>query len=114
MDRVSTMERMSQLMSYFGIKQIDIVNKTGLPQTAISMYCNGKREPRQDAIAIICKAYSIDPAWMLGYDVPMFSSGKPPAPIFNDNDMEFLLKYKQLRDDQKDMVINLIDTFLKK
>lgn len=64
-------ERLQELMRTLGIKQIDIANRTGIHKSVISLYVNGDRLPRQDKIAVICDAYNIDPAWLMGYEVPM-------------------------------------------
>lgn len=68
----SSKNRLSELMDYFKIKQIDIAEKTGIPKSAISMYTNGQRTPRQNRLTIIADAYGLNEAWLMGYDVPMF------------------------------------------
>lgn len=65
-------KRLNELMSYFGIKQSDMVKRTGLPKSALSMYINGNRQPRQDKLTIIADCYGVSEAWLMGYDVPMF------------------------------------------
>lgn len=67
-------QRLIELMQYFGIKQADLCKRTGLPKSAISMYVSGQRQPRQDKLTIIADAYNVDEAWLMGYDVPMFST----------------------------------------
>ena len=64
--------RYQELLDYFHVDQMDMVNKTGLPKSSISMYVNGQRNPRQDKITLIDKAYGVQEAWLMGYDVPMF------------------------------------------
>lgn len=64
--------RYQELLDYFHVDQMDMVNRTGLPKSSISMYVNGQRNPRQDKISIIAKAYNVQEAWLMGYDVPMF------------------------------------------
>lgn len=64
--------RYQELLDYFHVDQMDMVNKTGLPKSSISMYVNGQRNPRQDKITLIAKAYGVQEAWLMGYDVPMF------------------------------------------
>ena len=63
--------RLRELMTRLNIKQTDIANASGLEKSVISMYVNGHRLPRQDKIAQIADAFNIDPAWLMGYDVPM-------------------------------------------
>lgn len=64
-------QRLNELMTYFNINQTDIVKKTGIPKSAISMYLSGQRKPRQDRLTDIAEAYGINEAWLMGYDVPM-------------------------------------------
>lgn len=113
MDRVSVDERLRQLMQYFDIRITDIANKTGIAKSVVSMYVNGKREPRQDKIAIICDAYGLDPAWLIGFDVPMFVD-KPSAPVLNEDDMRLMLKFKRLDENQRRIVKELIESMIKK
>lgn len=71
MERKSSAERLKELMEYFGIKQNDLSNRTGIPKSAISMYVNGDRIPRQNRISDIADTYNVNEAWLMGYDVPM-------------------------------------------
>lgn len=53
------------------MKQVDIVEKTGLGKSAISQYYSGKYEPKQKGIYLIAKALNVSESWLMGYDVPM-------------------------------------------
>lgn len=64
-------KRLGELMQILNIRQTDLVEKTGIPKSAMSMYLNGKREPRQDKLTAIAEAYNINETWLMGYDVPM-------------------------------------------
>lgn len=64
-------KRLGELMQMLNIRQTDLVEKTGIPKSAMSMYLNGKREPRQDKLSAIADAYNLNEAWLMGYDVPM-------------------------------------------
>jgi len=67
----STRVRLRKAMDLRGIKQTDLVQKTGLPKSSISQYLSGSREPKQRAIYLLSEALSVNPAWLMGYDVPM-------------------------------------------
>lgn len=71
MKNSNSSERLKELMQIYNIKQADIVEKTGLPKSAISMYLSGQRIPRQDKLTIIAEAYNVSETWLMGYDVPM-------------------------------------------
>jgi len=64
-------ERILELMNYYGINQTELCQKTGLQKSALSNYLNGDREPRQKQISLIADPFNINPAWLMGYDVPM-------------------------------------------
>ena len=64
-------ERLIQLLEMTGDSQADMVRKTGIEKSAISHYINGNREARQDKLIAIANAYKVNPAWLMGLDVPM-------------------------------------------
>ena len=53
------------------MKQVDLVEKTGLGKSAISQYCSGVYEPKQRALYKLAKALDVSEAWLMGYDVGM-------------------------------------------
>lgn len=71
MKKSNSAERLKELMQIMGIKQADIIEKTGIPKSAMSMYISGQRVPRQNRISEIADVYNINEAWLMGYDVPM-------------------------------------------
>lgn len=64
-------ERIAELLKITGDTQSDMVRKSGVEKSALSHYLHGTREPRQDKIAQIAIAYNVNPAWLMGFDVPM-------------------------------------------
>lgn len=64
-------KRLHEMMDILGIKQTDIVNKTGINKSSLSNYLNGRRTPTQEQLSRIADPYKINPAWLMGYDVPM-------------------------------------------
>lgn len=71
MKNSNSAERLKELMNKLDIKQSDMVEKTGIPKSAISMYVSGQRLPRQNRLSTIADAYNVSEAWLMGYDVPM-------------------------------------------
>ena len=63
--------RLQDLLEILGISASELSKETGIPKSSISMWLNGNRIMRQDKIGAICERYSIDPSWLMGYDVPM-------------------------------------------
>lgn len=107
--------RMVELMNYFGLKQNDIVEKTGIPKSAISMYVSGQRSPRQNRLTIIADAYGVNETWLMGYDVPMFKGNKEKldeiqktselfGELFQSSPLEVMEVMQALKTDSKWMV----------
>lgn len=75
----STQQRLNQLMSERGLKQVDILNmsiplqeRTGIKMSKshLSQYVNGKSQPDQHKLYLLAKTLNVSEAWLLGYDVP--------------------------------------------
>ena len=67
-------ERIKELMTFYGINQTELCKRTGIQKSALSNYLSGCREPRQDQISLIADPFGVNPAWLMGYDVPMHMS----------------------------------------
>lgn len=106
--------RFQELLEYFQIDQTDIVNKTGIPKSSISMYVNGQRKPRQDKLTTIADAYGVQESWLMGYDVPMFKGNEHEKQKENlgislgkllsidfDGVAELINIFREMSDDQK-------------
>lgn len=65
-------ERLFELMNVYNLNQTEFCKKTGIQKSALSNYLNGDRVPRQDQLSLIADAFNVDPAWLMGYDVPMY------------------------------------------
>ena len=119
----NSQQRLVELMQEMEITQTDICEKTKLPKSVLSMYVHGKREPRQDKISQIADAYSIDPAWLMGYDVPMkretlqekysIENARLLNQVKNDGQLrDFVKDYIQLNDANKTVVKTLVQSLL--
>ena len=64
-------ERFNEALAAKNIKQIDIVNKTGIAQGTISNYAQGKYEPKGLNLGKIADALDVNEAWLKGFDAPM-------------------------------------------
>ena len=63
--------RLSKIISIRNIKPIELSEKTGIDKSKISSYMSGRYKAKQDGIHILSKVLNCDPAWLMGYDVPM-------------------------------------------
>lgn len=69
-------DRIIEAMNIRGIRQTDLVEKTGIGKSSISTYISGAYEPKQRNIYKIAKALNVSEAWLMGNDVPMERSLK--------------------------------------
>lgn len=69
--REKFVERLRKAMEIRNMKQVDLVEKTGLGKSAISQYCTGTYEPKQRALYKLAEALDVNEAWLMGYDVLM-------------------------------------------
>ncbi|MBP3782521.1 MAG: helix-turn-helix domain-containing protein [Butyrivibrio sp.] len=80
MKKSNTSARLKEIIALKNVKQIDIIESTGITKGALSSYISGRYEPKQDKIYILAKYFDISPAWLMGYDVPMQSKPAASAP----------------------------------
>jgi transcriptional regulator with XRE-family HTH domain len=85
-DQKLIQDRLIELKDTFNLRQVDIVEKTGIDKVTISLYFSGNRVPKHENIMLIADAYNVDPAWLMGYDVPMIRNK-----IISDNEFSDLL-----------------------
>ncbi len=79
----TTAERLREILSIRDIKQVEITEKTGISKGALSSYLSGRYIPKQDNIYKLAKVLDVNPAWLMGLDVPMetpAAGGDPVAP----------------------------------
>lgn len=63
--------RLKKAMNIRNLKQVDLVNKTGIDKTLINKYLAGIMKAKQDKLTILANALNINEVWLMGYDVPM-------------------------------------------
>lgn len=68
---VTISDRIKEGMRIRGLKQVDIIERTGINKGALSSYISGRYSPKQTNIHLISKALNVSEAWLMGYDVPM-------------------------------------------
>ena len=98
-------DRLNEAMQKRGITATELAKLTGLNKSSVSRYLTGENIPRSLAIGKLAKALRVNPAWILGYDVPM-DEGVPPIQInvekLNDANKERLQAYYQALIDSQD------------
>lgn len=86
----TTNMRINELLSISGDSMSQMERKTGINRSSISRYAKGEYMPSQETLYKIAKAYSVSPAWLMGYDVEMLSIEERISRL-NDNDRAYLL-----------------------
>ena len=111
----TTQERLAEMMRELSMIPADIVRKTGINKSTLSNYINGKRVAVQDQISKIADAYGIDPAWLMGYDVPMKAplSLEDYDPGLIERALEYYQGYESLLPEQKAALDEIYQSFLR-
>ena len=64
------------------MKAADLSKLTGVSEGTISCYINGRYEAKQNRVRVFATTLGVDPAWLMGYDVPLKATDDAsPAPI---------------------------------
>lgn len=103
----SSKERIKEMMQELNLRQSEICAKTGITKSALSNYINGTREPRQDALMMLSVPYGINPTWLMGLDVPMYTKDSVAF-----NDVTLLGKFKKLTPANQQVIMSTIDALL--
>lgn len=72
--------RLSQALDARNMKAADLSKKTKVSEGTISCYINGKYEAKQNRVRTFAEALNVNPAWLMGYDVPMEPDNQPIIP----------------------------------
>lgn len=114
----SISERIIEGMATRNMKQIDIIEATGINKGSLSSYISGKYKPKQTNVYKIAKALDVSEAWLMGYDVPMEQNSKnskfSPSSFDISNsttytELNLLNKYRLLDDKGKHTVDTVLD-----
>ena len=118
MNRVTTAERLKEIMKERNLRQVDILNLS-LPICAkldakmnksdISQYLSGKAEPSQEKLVVLGMALNVSEAWLMGFDV---SKERKSPTIQASEDFDFFYKYSLLSERDKKIILNTIDFML--
>lgn len=118
MNRVSTADRLKQLMNERNLRQVDILNLSipicakyniKMNKSDISQYVSGKVEPSQEKLVVLGMALQVTESWLMGFDVPM--ERKDTSEKAKD-DFNFFYKFSLLNARDKKIVLDMIDSML--
>lgn len=114
----TTGERLKEYMATYDLRQTDLMQRIApvakrygatLAKGAISQYCSDRAQPGQIMVLAMSEALSVDPAWIMGADVPMrrkLSEG------LGAEASEFYVRFLKLSERDKEVVKQLIETLI--
>ena len=103
--------RLRRIMNERGISQSELSRLSGIPKSALSQYMSGLFRPKQDRTLSLAKALAVDPAWLLGYDVPPSGAKKSSSGTKkSEEELHFLNAYRSLSPEERKLVSDYIDT----
>lgn len=90
--------RIEQALNIRNMKQVELVEKTGLSKGSINHWIKQRYQPKQNAIMKMAKALEVSEMWLAGYDVPM---ERPAAQIKNDELVQLINNIRKNEDLKK-------------
>lgn len=69
MDKIA--ERIRTAMNLRNMRQVDIIQATGINKGSLSSYLSGKYQPKQANIYLLAEVLRVNEGWLMGHDVPM-------------------------------------------
>lgn len=107
----ATLRINSLIAEYCDGNQQLFVDKTGINKGSVSQYVNGKNVPSTTTAKKIANVFHVNPAWIMGFDVPM--NPNPPAAtkdtlVLNDEETRLILRYRQMNESEKNLVCTMM------
>ena len=101
-------ERMQLALRKRNMKQVELSRLSGIDGGTISNYLYGKYKPKQDKLVKIAEVLDVNPAWLLGYDVPMERVKETPDKITLTEGEEMLLElFRQIPEEQQRVFLDM-------
>ena len=63
-------KRLKEALHDSNMNQAQLCDRTKIPKSAMSQYIHGKSYPKSDRVYTIALALFVNPAWLMGFDVP--------------------------------------------
>lgn len=101
-------ERLKQAFTMSGLKQTDLVEKTGIDKSSISLYLSGKVTPKGNKLYRLAVALDVDPVWLSGFDVPMKHIPQKSTYTLDPVEREIIETYRKADARQKMRIGGLI------
>ena len=71
MNNFEKKNRIEEALRLRSIKQVDLVEKTGIHKASINHWIKQRYQPKQEPLYKMAKVLDVSELWLAGYDVPM-------------------------------------------
>ena len=99
-------DRLNEALKVRNMTAAELSKLTGLNKSSVSRYLSGSSIPRSLAIGNMARALHVNPAWVLGYNVPMEAEETEPTMDINklskENQARLMAYYQALIDSQEE------------
>ena len=87
--------RIAEALSIKGWKQVDLVERTGIPKASINAWVKQNWQPKQKSLIKMAQVLDVSEMWLAGYDVPM---ERPEAQKKNDELIQLISEIRKSED----------------
>lgn len=113
-----TAKRIREAMTDIGISQQELADKSKIGKSSISHYVNGTNEPGNKSAYALAEVLGVNPAWLMGLDVPKkienendskikdFFDELMETPPTNSKDIEYIRKVFEEFENKKNSEAN--------
>lgn len=121
----TTAERLKEIMRDRKLKQVDIIRMAEpycqqynltLSKSDLSQFVHGKVTPGQWKISLLSKALNVNPAWLMGEDVPINPTEEAIKAKLEDpfqltaEEKILILSYRAASPEYKNVVLEILQT----
>lgn len=106
-------ERIRTAMNLRKMRQVDIIQATGINKGSLSSYLSGKYQPKQANIYLLADVLQVNEGWLMGHDVPMERQEYPSGsstdnPEYGTEEKNLIKFYHLLNQTGKDEALKRI------
>ena len=76
--------RLETALSVRNMKPVDLAQRTKISETTISQYRSGYAKPKDKRLALIASVLRVNPAWLMGMNVPMDTANASLKPLSHE------------------------------
>lgn len=112
--------RLCKAIKIRNIKPSELSEQTGIDKSKLSSYMSGRYKAKQDGIYLLSNVLDVDPAWLMGYNVPMerasisdFSINEAIKHQYGDSSIILLDYYLSLNNLGKEKALENIEDLTK-